>query len=310
MRINLISPQDPISQLALRGLLETCPELGMLEFYSKAGSADSLKRKRIDGDTTSIFRSVNDENSPTPPENTYDAVPKKIVSFDASVDVVLEDRNEDIDTELATQTYLDAREAGYLLKKKIYEGDTDVDSEEFNGLRNLVNASFIKNIATNGLQIPLGNSDAVVAAQQRFMESLLEQLELVRGGAQYLAVPSKIKNRLLIVAKNLGYYRQTKDEIGNVIEKINDVIVYGAGYEKDGTALLPFNETVGANNDCSSMFAFRVGERTDLTALTSVGVKGRYAGQVKNLITNNVNFDMSLALPDLSALVQIKGLRV
>jgi len=88
------------------------------------------------------------------------------------------------------------------------------------------------------------------------------------------------------------------------------VIVRGAGYTKAGVPLLPFDETVGANSNCGSIFCVRWSERVDLTALTSVGLKARYAGQSGNLITNNVNLDMALVLQDPVALVQVKGWRI
>lgn len=309
MLLRAISPNDPVTALVLQGLEKTAPILQDIQFYSKSGSADSVKRKR-EGSTTDIFRAINTSNSPTPPTNTYDAVTKKIVSFDAKVDVVLEDRNEDLEAELAFQTRAEAESAGYVLQEKIFEGDVDDDATEFNGLRELVNASWIKEIATDGIELSLGNDNASVTNQQLAIEALLRHFAIVRGGASHAYMNEYLKIRLLTIAKNLGYYRMSKDELGNMIETIGNTIIRGAGYKEDGTVLLPFDETVGGNTDCSSMFLVRWGERVDLTALTSVGVKARYAGQTGNFITNNVNLDMALHIQNLAALVQVKGWRL
>jgi hypothetical protein len=86
--------------------------------------------------------------------------------------------------------------------------------------------------------------------------------------------------------------------------------VRGAGYQEDGDTLLPFTESVGGDSNCSSMFFARWGERRDLTLLTSVGVRGRYSGQVGNFIINNVNLDAVLHLQNPTALVQSRGWRI
>jgi len=308
--LTAISPSDPISRLALEGLYATAPILNDIEFYAKPGSSDLVKIAREGTAQASIFRSLNENNSPTPPTPTETPMAKRIVSFDAQADVTLEDRDEDPETELAYQTRLEAMEAGYILQEKVFEGDNGANGEEFDGYRNLVSATWILPVATNGIVVPVGNSDDVVSAQQAAIEELVKLGERVRGGATHYYMPAFLRIRFLTISKNLGYYRQSKDEVGNVIDLIGNTIVRSAGYKKDGTALLPFTETCGASTNCSSIFAVRWGERVDLSALTSVGCKGRFAGQSGNLLTNNVNMDMTLILQNPTALVQSTGWRL
>ncbi|MFQ5633080.1 MAG: major capsid protein [bacterium] len=308
--LRAISPSDPVSRLALEGLEQFAPILQDVEFYQRPGASDNPKKAREGTVPTSIFRSLNEDNTATPPAPTYPAITKKIVSFDAKVDTLLEDRNEDPEAELAYQTRLEANEAAWILQEKVFEGDSGSDPEEFDGMRNVVAAGQILTTATNGLQIPTGNSDANVTAQQLAIEKLLNHISRVRGGATHLYANEDLINRLVTVGKNLGYYRTSIDEFGNQIERIRNVILRGAGMKKDGTLLLPFTETVGTSSDCSSIFMVRWGERVDLSALTSVGVKGKYAGQSGNFLINNVNLDMALVLQNDTALVQSKGWRL
>jgi len=308
MLLNQISASDPVTNLVLTGLGVSAPILQDVQFYANTGNADSLK-KRQDGELDGIFRAINANNTARKPVIDDLPVVKKIVSFDAQVDVVYEDRNVDVDTELAQETKRQAIAAGYQLQEKIFEGSTTV-TNEFNGLRRLVAAKWLKTVATNGIVVPVGNSDANVGAQQIFIEELLKSLALVRGGAGHAYMNEFLKIRMLTVAKHLGFYRQSKDELGNLIEYIGNTVIRGAGYKEDGTPLLPFDETVGEATNCSSIFLVRWGEGMDLTALTSVGVKARYAGQVGNFYINNVNLDMALALPNEPALVQVKGWRL
>lgn len=307
MKIRAISQTDPLTTTAINGLVSTARILEDVEFYSKPGAADSLKKKRK-GNTTEIFRTVNENNTAEPPTPEYIPAVKKIVSVDASVDVVLEDRNEDIDTELATETFNQCESAGYVLQEKIFEGKEAVATpNEFNGFRNLVPVAQVVPAGDNGLVLTLGNSDVAFKAQQVAIEKLLQFLALVRGGAQYAYMNEFLKIRWITIAKNTGYYRQSKDELGNTLDQIGNTIIKGAGYKEDGSTLLPFTETVGAAKTCSSIFAVRYGEKKELTALTSVGVKARYAGQAGNLITNNINLDMALVLQNPTALWQSSG---
>jgi hypothetical protein len=307
MLLRQISPSDNLTNVILTGLEKNAPALQDIQFYSKMGDADSLKKQRT-GSTTSIFRPLNEDNEATPPSNTYDPIAKKIVSFDIKVDRVLEDRNEDVATELVTQSGLEAEDAGWILQEKFFEGNSSTEgSDEFDGLRRMVKNAWIKTAGTNGLVAALGNSDAAVTAQQTFMESLINFFKLVRGGASHCYMNEFMQTRILTIAKNLGYYRQSKDELGNIVDLIGKTIIRGAGYKKNGDANLPFTETVGENHKCSSIFLARWGERKDLSALTSVGCKAVYAGLVGNFYTNNVNMDMALALQNDTALVQVKG---
>lgn len=305
-----ISPSDPLTQLVLEGLEFSAPILRDIQFYARSGSSDLVKTAREAETPASIFRSLNESNTATGASPNYDTIAKKIVSYDAKVDVILEDRNEDVETELAHQTRLKANEAGWILQEKVFEGDSGSDAEEFDGLRTLVSPSWVLETDTNGIVLLLGNSDAAVEAQQVAIEKLLQLFSQVRGGASHAYMNEDLKVRWLTIAKNLGYYRQSKDEIGNTIEQIGDVIIRGAGRAKNGTALLPFDETVGAASNCSSIFAVRWGERINMTALTSVGVKARFAGQSGNFVINNVNLDMALVAQDATALVQSKGWRL
>lgn len=311
-----ISPNDPVTQLALTGFegrtsvsMMTRPPAPILrdaQFYTRPGSADRVKDARLAGEKTKVTRSINEANSATAPTPTYSTPAKKIVSWDAKVDVVLEDRQEDPETELAHQSILESEEVGYELQELFFEGDDAADAEDFDGMRQLVDSSWV---FTDGLLVPAGNADAIVEAQQLAVEKFKQSAARVRRGATHAYMNEYLKMRWITIAKNLGYYRMMKDELGDEVEMIGDIIIRGAGYGRTGTPLLPFTETDPVSNS-SSIFFVRWGERQNLTCLTSVGVRGRYAGQSGNFITNNFNLDMTLLLQDATAMSQVKGWRL
>ena len=87
---------------------------------------------------------------------------------------------------------------------------------------------------------------------------------------------------------------------------IGDVALKSAGRKRDGSYFLPFTESTNGGAS-SSIWAVKWGEGENLTAVTSVGVKGNYTGQSGNYLINNVNMDMVLHLQDYKALWRSKG---
>jgi len=310
MKLAKISPSDPVSKIALEGLHISAPILLDAEFYEKGGAADSVKKARKGAAKAKITRSINEDNIITGPSPVYEAIAKKVVSFDAKVDVVLEDRGEDPFTELALQTKLEAIQAGFKLQGMFFEADSATDGEDFDGMKVITPVAQRVNVATNGLIVPVGNSDANSALQQTAIEELQKLMDMIPGGASHLYMNQFLKARLLTVAKALGYYDKSKDELGNSIDRIGDVIVRGAGYAADKSRLLPQTETTGTSNNCSSIIAVRWGEGIDLTGLTSKGLVGRHTGQSGNFLVNNVNLDMALVLQNAESIIKSAGWRL
>lgn len=300
MKLREISPSDPITSRGIDGLEETCPLLMDVEFYSKSGPADSVKRAP-EGNAPAankITRSLNESVSSTPAARNYDPVTKKIVSYEASADVQLEDRNEDPEAELSVQTYLESWERGYALQNLFINGDIAGDAEDFNGFVNIVDAG---NILTDGTAVPVGG-DVAKAQQQKAIETFLRHKERVRGGASHVYMNGTLKVRWVTVAKALGYYERIQT-IDGLIETIGEVVIRSAGQTKAGGYFLPFTEA----GTTSSMWFVRWGERVDCTVLTSVGLKGRYIGQEGSLIKNNFNLDAAMHLQNKHALYKSSG---
>jgi len=306
MKLREISPSDPITSLVLTGFERSALAFTQdVEFYAKTGPADSVKRAKATATKTDTFRALNTDNEAPIYTPNYDPVVKKIVSFDVKVDVVLEDRNEDPEAELAQLTVIEAESHGYALQEAFFEGDDDEsegDPLSFKGLRSLAAATGKIITADYGV-LPVGWSNDVIAQQQLAVEELTNFAKRIRGGATHMYMHEDLKTRLLTIAKNLGYYRLSKDELGNEVEMFRGIIIRGAGYQENGGLLLPFTE----ESNTTSIFACRWGERTNLTCLTSVGVKARYAGQIGNFLINNVNMDAALHLQAPTALYQCKG---
>jgi len=308
-----LSATDPRTTLVLNNFVETAPIVRDLNaqsaFYTAEGSADTLREGR-DGTVSDIFRSINSDNNPSAANVTYVTGDKKIVSFSASVDKINEQRGSDIDSELAYETAQKAEDAGYAFQTAMFEGDSGQDADSFDGFRALCKSANVESPPSK-LVLPIGG-DSKRAEQMEFFEYLFNWMEAIPGGAEYLYCNNKLRNRMLMAAKNIGYYRQTKDALDQRVEMIGDVIVRGAGHKADGSLNLPFNETFNdgtTHNDTSSLFAVRYGTRRQVTMLTSNGgclvdFDDNYG---TNHIAHHVNMDSAPILQEPDALQQLEG---
>lgn len=313
MKLRQISQANPVTNIVLDEFEKEAPILADAEFYSKDGNSDLSKRGREPGDgPADVFRDLNEPETSTPPTRTYDPVVKRIVSFEAQVDRVLEQRNVDVATELEQETRIKANEAGQTIQETFFLGDEADNPKSPNGMAALVQPDRVVNgMGGDPVALVLGG-DAKRLEQQVVLEFILNWLRSIRATHAYF--PDTFLTRLLLVAKNLGFYQLqlAKDSVGATIENdtIGGVIMRSAGRKYSGADILPFTETLGDADDTASAFACRWGQGTDLTVLTSVGVSGDYEGLRGKFYVNTVDMDMQLHLQRHGSLGQLRGLQL
>lgn len=307
-RLRTLSPSDPLTVQALNGFFESAPAFDDLEFYSAPGNADTVERDRDGAAVAKITRSLNENLNATPPPHDPVTASKKIVTIKAQVDRQFRDRGGDVGDELARQVYVEAREAGWVAQALLFSGDSAADSEDFDGLQNLVDPAWVIPTAPNGWSVLMGG-DAQALQQQGAIELLLYHMARVRGGAQIAWMNEFLKIRFLTIAKKLGYYTQV-DTVDGQIEKIGNTIIRGAGYTKAGMPNLPTTETQGTNSDCTSIYFARLGEKIDLSYLTTVGLKAGEPNEDGSFFTVQVDMDVAPLLQAKSALVRSAGWRL
>ncbi len=313
MKLRQISQGNPVTNIVLDEFEKEAPILQDAEFYSKTGSTDLSKRGREpEQPAVNPFRNLNEPETSDPPTRVYDPVVKRIVSFEAQVDKVLEDRNEDVAAELEQETRIEANEVAQTLQGTFFLGDEATNAKSPNGMAALVKPSMVTN--GNGgapLALVLGG-DAKRLEQQVVLEFIMNWFRSVRATHAYF--PDTFLTRLMLVAKNLGFYQLqvAKDSMGATVENdtVGGVILRSTGRTYSGAAISPFNETLGAANDTASAFACRWGTGTDLTVLTSVGVHAEYEGLRGKFYVNTVDMDMQMHLQKTRSLGRLRGLRL
>lgn len=278
----------------------SCPILNQAQFYSLNGSTNSFIQNSDNASKSKITRSLNEDNTVSGPTPTYGSSTKRIISFDAKVDKMLEQRGDTPDqlaTYLESHTRKEAKQVGRVLNEMFHEGDNGADSEDFDGFDNLVDSDYIK---TDGVPIPLGG-DSAKQQQQEFVEKLLEHIEFAEGATD-MYVYGPVRWRMVSLAKQLGYYSEIQ-RFGQTIPQIGGVNIHHAGWKPGGSYML----APSGSTSPMTFWIVRWGEGTDLTVLTSQGLVGEYQGAEGNYYVNNYNMDAVIELHDDSALVKSYG---
>lgn len=161
----------------------------------------------------------------------------------------------------------------------IIAGDKTADAKQFNGLKKLVaglpSTQTLDSFGANGMQVLDGNSDTAVKSQQKFIKALRKLIRSVGGGASCIVMAEEAVSILTTIADTS--VQVTEDEFGRQITKFDRIPIVGGGYTPAGAENLPFSETLGTSDDCSTIYAFRSEEMAYLSMMTTPS--GLYVGE-------------------------------
>ncbi len=297
---------DTLTNTVVNAMVEKSNILAIAEFYTIVGNAD-YKRK-VSSASGGKFRTINNDYADNQVNPTY-ANPTLVIFGDkVQVDRAHERRGSDIPSVRAADLLQFARDLGKTFQDKFFNGNRDIDPKEFSGLKKIMPIGQKITPAANGILVPLGNSDANKAAQQTFLEFLDALIGSVDGGAQALSMDADTLSRLTRIAE--GQVQWLKDDFGNPLAYYNNIPILPSGYDKDGNKIIGHTETVGTSSDCTSIYAFRFGEGTDLSFATNIGVEVKDLGLVGVHYTHSVDFDLDLTLLNDKSIARLEGLRI
>jgi hypothetical protein len=282
MKINEISASDVLTQGFIAKMLEYCPLLRFLEFYSITGGTDNPRKKNtVAGDF--IARDLNEPITTPVVANPLRAnIALKIFSRELTVDTAHEERQLEVASELQTQLMNFAEEIGRGFADKLIRANSGTaEPKWFRGMYKLVADEVAAGqtsqlityrgnnpAPTNGGTVLTGNSDAVLQSHQRLLEDVRRLIRSISGGAQALMMNGDLHARFLTIASAMNSLRE-RDVMGQMLPTFDNVPILDAGYRLDGSSIMPSNEVVGTKTDCTSILAFRAGERADLACATT-----------------------------------------
>lgn len=304
MKLQQISANDTLTQQVVAQMISRATVLEFAEFYPIVGNADYARKAAAA--SGGQFRALDADYSDNQITPAYANPTLKILGDKVQVDRAHERRGLDVASVRARELMSFAKNLGKQFQYYFFNGA--VSSTQFNGLKAIVPSGQKIVAATNGLSVTLGNDNTAKTAQQNFLELVNQLIQKIDGGAQALFMNAKALSRLTTIARE--FIQWQANTFGQLIPYYNGVPVRDAGYDKNGSLVVPQNETVGTSSDCTSIYAVRFGEGSDLSIATNLGVEVKDLGLVGVHYTHSVEFDADLVLLNDLSVARLEGIRL
>ena len=261
MALNLTEAAKLSTDTLAKGVLETFVQLSPI--------LDRIPLMNIDGNAYAYneeatlpgvaFRGVNE--SYTESTGTFNQKSEKLVILggDADVDRFIQQTRSNVNDQRAEQTTLKVKAISYKFQETFFNGDTDVDTKSFDGLKKRLTGKQVIDAAENGMPI-LGDSNADI---HKFFDKLDELLGAVPGinptnGAIYAS--SAIIRKIGSAMRHISYDTTLQQDIvGKRAMQWNGIPLLEAGQTPAGEEILDNNETQGTNSTTTSIYAVKFG---------------------------------------------------
>ena len=295
MALTLAEASKLSNDVLVQGVIETVmkdsPVLQTLPFIEIVGNG--LTYNRENRAPTVAFYSVGDAWAESTPTFSQLTAKLAIMGGDADVDNYLATTRSNVQDLEAAVIQLKARAIQHKFEDTFVNGDTDTDSESFDGIDALATGAQAISMGANGAELTL--------------EKLDELVDTVKGGKPDMLLMSRRTRRKLNAlgrASGSGVVVTDRNEFGSMVQYYDGVPIGVNDWISDA-------KTVGTSSDCSTIFAYQAGEG-GLVGLTSPG--GIQIERVGNLETKDasrtrVKWYVSTALFNTAKLAKLTGVR-
>ncbi len=295
MALTLTEAAKLSNDVLLQGVIETVikdsPVLQSLPFIEIVGNGLTYNREKAA--PTVSFYGIGDPWAESTPTFTQLTATLSILGGDADVDNYLATTRSNIQDLEAAVVQLKARAIQHKFEDTFINGDTDSESDSFDG---------IDVLAAGGQALSMGVNGGTLT-----LDKLDELIDAVSGGKPDMILMSRRSRRKLnslARASGSGIVVSDRDEFGQMVQYYDGIPVGVNDWISDA-------QTVGSSTDCSTVFAYQAGEG-GLVGLTSPG--GLQVEPVGNLETKDarrtrVKWYVSLALFNTAKLAKLTGVR-
>ena len=295
MALTLTEAGKLSNDVLLQGVIETVikdsPVLQTLPFIEIVGNGLTYNREKAA--PTVGFYAVGDTWAESTPTFSQLTATLSILGGDADVDNYLATTRSNIQDLEAAVVQLKARAIQHKFEDTFINGDSDTDSDAFDGVNILATGDQALTMGQNGGSLTLDKLD--------------ELIDAVKGGKPDMILMSRRSRRKLnslARTSGSGVVVSDRDEFGQMVQYYDGIAIGVNDWISDA-------QTVGTSTDCSSVFAYQAGEG-GLVGLTSPG--GLQVERVGNLETKDarrtrVKWYVSLALFNTAKLAKLTGAR-
>jgi HK97 family phage major capsid protein len=293
MALTLVEAAKLSNDVVLRGVIETIvkdsPVLQLLPFIDVNGNAVTYNRENMMA--TASWFDVGDTWSESTPTFTQITASLKILGGDADVDQYLARTRSNVQDIEAAVIELKAKAVRDAFETAFIQGDSSVNSKQFDGLGRLTTTAQTITAGTNGAQLTLAMLD--------------ELIDKVRPGRPDLLIMSKRTRRQLTqVVRGSGAFMETRQNAFGTFQE------FYAGIPIAVSDYVPDTETQGTATNASSVYAVQFGEGR-LAGLQGAGgltVERVGALETKDAVRWRVKWYVGLALFSELAVARLKGI--
>lgn len=175
---------------------------------------------------TASFREINEEYTPSEAERSDKTVKLKIFGGSYQIDRVIQDTSGQIN-EAAFQASQKIKAAANLFHNTIINGDSAVNTKEFDGLNKLLTGTSTEFGTTEVIDL---TSMATQAAAFAFLDRLDAFLSELDGKPSMLMGNAKLMNRIKSAARYAGYLSQNEDAFGRKVDAYDGISLVDLGY--------------------------------------------------------------------------------
>ena len=294
MALTLSEAAKLSNDVLLTGVIETIikdsPVLQRMPFIEIVGNG--LTYNRENAAASAAFFDVGDTWTESTPTFTQQTVVLKIMGGDADIDNFLIATRSNLQDLEAAVVQLKAKAVRQLFEQTFVTGDITSNAKAFDGLDRLTDPAQSLSMGVNGGSLTLDKMDEVI--------------DLVKGGKPEILLMSRRSRRILNkVARNSGSLLETdRDEFGQMLTFYDGIPLGVSDYISDA-------QTVGTSTDCSTIYAFQMGEGalSGLTAPGSLQVERVGSLETKDATRTRIKWYASLALFNALKLSRLTGVR-
>ena len=294
MALTLAEAAKLSNDTLLIGVVETIikdsPVLQRLPFIEVAGNGLTYNREATA--PSAAFFDVGDTWTESTPTFTQITAQLKIMGGDADIDnFILATRSNLQDLEAAV-VQLKAKAVRDLFEQTFITGDATANPKSFDGLDKLVDSGQSLSMGVNGGSLTLDKLD--------------ELIDKVAGGKPDILVMTRRSRRIVNkLARTSGSFLEAdRDEFGQMLQFYDGIPIGVSDYISDA-------QTVGTSTDCSTIYAFQMGEGA-MAGLTSPGglqVERVGSLESKDATRTRIKWYSSLALFNTVKLARLTGVR-
>jgi len=250
---------DTLRAGVIETVMKDSPVLKLLPFIDIVGN--SLKYNQENALPSVAFYAVGDTWDESTPTFTQKTANLSIMGGDADLDDYLQQTRSNVNDIQREVIELKAKAMRHKFEDTLINGDTGSDANAFDGIDVLTIAGQTVSMGANGGAMTLRKLD--------------ELIDYVLGGKPTMLLMSRRGRRdLSHLMRSGGGLQVEKDEFGAFVELYNGIPVQINDWIAD-------NKTVGTSTDCSTIYAFRLGE-DGLCGLHNGGIQVETVGKVSN----------------------------